>query len=161
MESKVLKQWLTRTDVAYSCKHSRVAVQRNQFASRDFKGRDWTEVREFVGGMAERSPDFQYLVDILDSIITLKRTSDFNVTTSMHDLILTTNPVPEPPFDVIAIRAPGSLHPADTRGNVLIEHLAVSGHNDRIERPPDQAVPLFWRFAIEKFGVIPPQRPQR
>jgi hypothetical protein len=39
---------------------------------------------------------------------------------------------------------------------VLIEHLTSTGHDERIERPASEAVPLFWRFAIEKFGLIAP-----
>jgi hypothetical protein len=31
----------------------------------------------------------------------------------------------------------------------------VTGYDDRIERPASDAVPLFWRFMIEKFGVQP------
>jgi hypothetical protein len=40
-------------------------------------------------------------------------------------------------------------------GCVLIEHLSITGRNDRIERPVAEAVPLFWRFLVEKFGVDP------
>jgi hypothetical protein len=63
-------------------------------------------------------------------------------------------PIPEPPYDVVAVRAPGSLHPPGN-GQVLIEHLACTGHNDRVERPASDAVKLFWRFVIEKYGVHP------
>ena len=52
------------------------------------------------------------------------------------------------------MRAPGSLA-KPSEGLVLIEHLSVTGRNDRIERPVDEAVPLFWRFMIEKFVVGP------
>jgi hypothetical protein len=31
----------------------------------------------------------------------------------------------------------------------------VTDRNDRIGRPVADAVPLFWRFMIEKFGVEP------
>ena len=61
-------------------------------------------------------------------------------TTSMHDLIGSITPVPEPPFDVIAVRAPGSLYAASP-GNVLVEHLTTTGRNDRIERPIAETVP--------------------
>jgi len=33
--------------------------------------------------------------------------------------------------------------------------MSVTGHNDRIERPVADAVPLFWRFMIAKYGVEP------
>lgn len=106
--------------------------------------------------MSEKHPAFSYLVDIVDSVIGGDRTSVLCATTSMHDLIVSTVPIPEPPFDVIAVRAPSSLRPP-AEGNVLIEHLSVTGHNDRIERPATEAVPLFWRFAITKFGTQPPR----
>ena len=38
---------------------------------------------------------------------------------------------------------------------VVIEHESATGHLDRIERPSGEAVPLFWRFVIEKFGIAP------
>jgi hypothetical protein len=42
---------------------------------------------------------------------------------------------------------------AEDRGHVLIEHLSVTGHDERIERPVTEAVA--WRFMIEKFGGAP------
>ena len=38
---------------------------------------------------------------------------------------------------------------------VLIERRSLSGHDDRIVRPASEAVTLFSRFTIEKFGVEP------
>ncbi|MEV0681037.1 hypothetical protein AB0I60_31420 [Actinosynnema sp. NPDC050436] len=38
-------------------------------------------------------------------------------------------------------------------GDVLIEHRSPTGHDDRVIVPVAQAVPLFWRFVAEKFGV--------
>ena len=72
----------------------------------------------------------------------------------MHDLMVAVTPVSAPPLDVVAVRAPGSIH-APSTGNVLVEHLAHSGRNDAIERPQLDAVRLFWRFVIEKLGVLP------
>ena len=54
----------------------------------------------------------------------------------------------------VVVRAPGSLHPPRA-GCVLVEHLTGTGRDDRIESPTADAVPLFWRFMIEKFGVHP------
>ena len=64
------------------------------------------------------------------------------------------NQIVLPSYGVVAVRAPSSLHPPPD-GQVLIEEMSVSGHNDRIERPVAEAVPLFWRFMIEKYGVAP------
>ena len=132
-----------------------MAVRTWQQASREFKPRDWADIRSFLAGMAAQHAKFGYLVDIVDSVVDGGRASVLCATTSMHDLIVATVPLPEPPFDVIAVRAPGSLYPpAD--GNVVIQHLSPTGRNDRIERPAAEAVALFWRFAIEKFGTEPP-----
>jgi hypothetical protein len=74
--------------------------------------------------------------------------------TSMHDLIVAARPVPEPPYDCVFVCAPGSLS-TPSEGCVLIIHRTVTGRDDRVERPIEEAVPLFWRFMIEKFGVHP------
>lgn len=66
-------------------------------------------------------------------------------------------PIPEAPYGVVAVRAPGSLH-GPASGLVRIEHLSVTGHNDVIDRSVAEAVPLFWRFMIKKFGVDPHAR---
>ncbi|WP_377321931.1 hypothetical protein ACFJIY_21890 [Pimelobacter simplex] len=36
---------------------------------------------------------------------------------------------------------------------VVMEHLPNIGGADRIERPPEDAVRLFWQFIMEKYGI--------
>lgn len=120
--------------------------------------RPWEDVEQFLEVMADRHPQFGYLTAIVRSVRESGVSTQLAATTSMHDLIVVTAPVPEPPFDVIAVRAPGSLQPPLT-GHVLIEHLSCTGHNDRIERPSAEAVPLFWRFVREKYGIRPRSGP--
>jgi hypothetical protein len=75
--------------------------------------------------------------------------------TSMFDLMVVPTPVPEPPFGFVAVRSPvGSLRSAPD-GSILIEHVSGTGHDDQVTRPSGEAVALFWRFMIEKFGVHP------
>jgi hypothetical protein len=124
---------------------------------RDFRPTEWAEIRRFLGDMASAHPEFGYLVAVVDSVIDGDRTSALAATTSMHDLIVTPTPLTDSPWDVIVVRAPGSLHPP-VPGNVRIEHLTSAGRDERIERPASEAIPLFWRFVIEKFGLIPPER---
>lgn len=116
---------------------------------------DWNEVRQFLGGLAEGSPEFGYLAEILASIVSSGRADDLAVTTSMHDPVITPRPVPEPPLDVVIVRAPNSLRNGPRPGHVVIEEMPLTGHGDLIERPAAEAVPLFWRFMIEKYGVHP------
>lgn len=70
------------------------------------------------------------------------------------DLVVRPLPVPDSPYDVIAVRGPSSLRAAP-RGMVAIEHVSVTGRDDRVERQIGETIPLFWRFMIEKFGVHP------
>jgi hypothetical protein len=59
---------------------------------------------------------------------------------------------------MIAVRAPSSLRHAPA-GQVRIEHLSSTGRNESVDRPPAEAVALFWRFVIEKYGIKPPHPP--
>ena len=74
--------------------------------------------------------------------------------TSMYDLAVTSVPVPsEGPVDVVWVRP--QIYGSADNPDVLIEHHAVTGHDDRIVRPGTDAVRLFWRFVIEKYGIEP------
>jgi len=76
---------------------------------------------------------------------------------SMHDLAVTTTPIPDAgPIDVIWVRPQPTDGPAPQK--VLIEHCAATGWDDRIVRPAPEAVALFWRFAREKWGIKPATR---
>jgi hypothetical protein len=121
-----------------------------------FASRPWEEMSTFFGDMTRRHPGFGHMAAVTDSVLTSGSAGLLAGCTSMHDLIVVSMPVLDPPYNVIVVRAPGSLHPPRP-GQVLIEHLACTGRNDRIERPVAQAVPLFWRFVIEKCGVHPAQ----
>ena len=129
-------------------------VRLGQQASRDFRPRDWSEIRRFFADIADQDGRFTYMVEVIESVVSSGLTGSLGATTSMHDLIVATLPLMEPPFDVIAVRAPGSLR-SPPIGSVLIEHLTPTGHDERIARPVAEAVPLFWRFAVEKFGIEP------
>jgi hypothetical protein len=123
-----------------------------------FRAVPWVKICEFLGGMAANHPEFRHMAAIADSVVISGSTDLLAGTTSMHDLIVVSTPIPEPPYDVVAVRAPGSIVSPKT-GEVLIEHLSVTGHNDRIARPTVEAVPLFWRFIMEKYGVGPVRPP--
>jgi hypothetical protein len=119
-----------------------------------FRPAPWADIDERFAEFATVHPEFSHMSAIVKSVRSVGAAGDLAAHTSMHDLMVLAQPIPDPPYDVVAVRAPSSLsRPSD--GCVLIEHLAVSGRNDRIERPVSEAVPLFWRFMIEKFGVDP------
>jgi hypothetical protein len=72
----------------------------------------------------------------------------------MGDLIVVTRPIPRPPIDEVIVRFQPSSGSA-VLDDVVIEHATQTGRNDRIRRSGDQAVSLFWRFMIEKYGIHP------
>ncbi|HET7901998.1 MAG TPA: hypothetical protein VFL59_12505 [Candidatus Nanopelagicales bacterium] len=119
-----------------------------------FRQREWSEIAAFLDGIAAENAEFRHMSDIVHSVINSRSSDLLAACTSMHDLIVVPTPFPEPPYGVVAVRSPSSLtHPKN--GTVLIQHLSVTGHNDEIARPVAEAVPLFWRFMIEKYGVRP------
>jgi hypothetical protein len=61
--------------------------------------------------MAEQKGTFQYMSEIAKSVIAMDATKALAACTSMHDLIVVQVPIPEPPYGVVVVRAPGSLHP--------------------------------------------------
>lgn len=116
------------------------------------RGRPWIEVKEFEAQVWKDHPEGQYLLDIIDSVLASGVQDQLAVQTSMHDLMVVSQPVPDTPTDVLFVRAPGSLK-APKRDHVIIEYVAASGRNTISERPTADAVRLFWRFVEEKFGI--------
>jgi hypothetical protein len=120
----------------------------------EFRPRPWPDIEAFFAGMAGRHPQFSHMADIVMSIRASAVEAQLAGRTSMHDLIVVPTPSMPPPYDVIRVCSPSSLRPV-APGDVLVEHLAATGNNDRISRPTTDAVPLFWRFVREKYGVLP------
>ena len=87
-----------------------------------------------MDAMARKHEEFRHMEAIVRSVLDSDASDRLAAYTSMHDLIIIDLPIPEPPYGVVAVRAPSSLHtPRD--GHVLIEEVSVTGLNDRIERP--------------------------
>jgi hypothetical protein len=118
-----------------------------------FVVRPWSELGAWYEGLAADSPDFTYLVEIVRSVEASDRADVIVATTSMHDLVVADVPLSEGAQEVIIVHAPGSVR-GFREGYVLIEHLSHTGRNDEIERPVEEAVRLFWRFANEKWGIV-------
>lgn len=115
----------------------------------------WPAIAEKYHALAAMHPEFEVMAELVDSVITSGRTHDLAAFTSMHDLVVVPRPVPEVPYDTIFVQLvmPGGEY-------VQIEHRAVTGRNDKIARPASQAVGLFWRFMIEKYGIASTGEPQ-
>lgn len=117
----------------------------------DFPVRPWSEIVAFYQRLADDGYDWiAPMLDIARSVIDEGASGELLAHTSMHDLKVTT---PPRPTWARADHVHVELLP-DRRG-VRIRHRAMTGPDDSIERPNSDAVSLFWRFMIEKYGVHP------
>jgi hypothetical protein len=115
----------------------------------------WDEVAERVRDFTEPNPKFRFLVDVIDSIRECGGEERLAGIWTLDGLVVTPLPIPdEPPIQEVILSLPG-MGWGPTGDEVVIEHRAISGHDDRIVRSSTEAVPLFWRFMIEKFGIAP------
>jgi hypothetical protein len=124
-------------------------VRINSRALDRFDAVSWERITDRVSKWT--SPHSSVMADVVASIRASApdRLAGFM---SMHDLAVTTTPIPAAgPIDVIWVR-PQPFGDSDSQ-EVLIEHCAATGWDDRIVRPAPQAVVLFWRFAREKWGI--------
>ncbi|GAA2687986.1 MULTISPECIES: hypothetical protein [Actinosynnema] len=114
----------------------------------------WDEIAAQFHATAAEHPVFRHMADVVDSVLACGGGQRLAGLTSMHDLVVTARPVPaSSPIAVVVVHSPSSGHVG--AGGVVVEHRSITGHDDRIFRTSDEAVPLFWRFMIEKFGVEP------
>jgi hypothetical protein len=126
-------------------------VRINSRALGEFEAVSWPEIADRVAEWT--APHSPIMADVVASIQASApdRMAGFM---SMHDLAVTTRPIPDVgPIDVIWVRPQPVGDPVDQ--DVLIEHWAVTGWDDRVVRAAPEAVSLFWRFAREKWGVTP------
>jgi hypothetical protein len=119
----------------------------------EFRAVPWPEIAARFSAMAAKHPEFRHMADMVESVIACGGADRLAGLTSMHDLVVTPLPIVDPPTEVVVVRSPSSGWVG--AGAVLIEHFSATGHDDRIVRPSGEAVALFWRFLIEKFGIEP------
>ena len=120
-----------------------------------FAAMAWTDIAARFKDLASSRPEFEYMADIVASVLAWQAADRLAGLMSADDLVVTVRPVPEESIDVVVVRSPSSDRVgADA---VLIEHRSVAGHDEWIARPSGEAVGLFWRFMAEKFGVLPIQ----
>jgi hypothetical protein len=119
-----------------------------------FSNQNWQDIHTFLSEMADEHPEFRHLASITASILASGVADQLAGQTSMHDLHVLPWPLQAGPVDPIVVYSPSSME-RPPAGMVVIEHRASTSTADRIERPVAEAVPLFWRFVIEKFGVAP------
>lgn len=118
------------------------------------RAREWTDLLDEYRSAVDSLPTLAPLVSIIESVLQNQMQDQLVATTSMWDLVITTAPPGEPPLDVIVVRSTVSMRPSPP-GEVRIEHFATSGLKEEVDRPVAEALPLFWRFVVEKYGLHP------
>jgi hypothetical protein len=120
-----------------------------------FHAQPWDEVLYTYRHASGRDGSLSYLVAIVESVVDSPSRELIvgRVSSHVYDLNVAAAPVGAPPTETVIVRTSRSLRHASKPGSVIIEHSSATGRDDRIERPVDEAVALFWRFMIEKFGV--------
>lgn len=111
----------------------------------------WPDLADRYRVLATDIPATAPVLAVIESVIENGMEGRLTACTSMHDLMVTTEPPTPPPIDVIFVRSVGSRKSQD--GQVTIEHTASSGLRERITRPEGEVLPLFWRFVLEKYGL--------
>lgn len=111
-----------------------------------FVGRSWRETLDEYHEHADW-PTLAPLRSVLESVVDNQMEDRLALKTSMWDLLITSAPPSGPPVDIIVVRQP------ERRDEITIEHWATSGKTERITRPADEVLPLFWRFVLEKYGI--------
>jgi hypothetical protein len=120
----------------------------------NFRAVPWDDIAARLHEMAGLHPEFGHVAAVADSVLASGVADQLAGGTSMHDLLVVPAPVTDPVDEVIRVCSPSSVRPVPP-GFVVIEHVTVTGRDERIHRPVAETVPLFWRFIIEKYGVRP------
>jgi hypothetical protein len=69
----------------------------------------WDQFDARFADFAAAHPTFEHMSAIVRSVRTLGADGDLAAFTSTHDLMVVSQPIPEPPVQLVAVRAPSSL----------------------------------------------------
>ncbi len=81
-----------------------------------FRQRPWSEIDAGFSGLAEQDPAYAFMSEIVRSVRSNRMEDKLAAFTSLHDLMVVAQPIPELPYDLVAVRSPVSTNPhcADT-----------------------------------------------
>lgn len=117
-----------------------------------FPEQSWEKVESrYQNLVAQQGRVFEFLEPMLmliRSVVAEGGSEHLAPHTSVFDLVVSSKPLSE---DWDCLRISISASPA----RVTITHETPRGLGDQIQRPTEELVPLFWRFANEKYGIHP------
>ena len=129
-------------------------MPRSLIAAHEFHRESWDAIAARAEELASLDSKLSYLPELVTSIRESGVEDRLGARFSMTDLHIAEIPMSRPPVEYLAVKRPSGRTPP-VSGEVRIEHHTVSGRNDSIDRASAEVVPLFWRFAREKFGLLP------
>ena len=113
----------------------------------------WPELRAWYHTVIDDYPDFWYLIEIVRSIETSGVADRLGAFTSMYDLRVAIPPFDEVPVEVICVGDPLNVSVPQVPGSARICFLGHAGLVGDVVCSPGEAVPIFWRFVREQFGL--------
>jgi hypothetical protein len=122
----------------------------HSWSTEPFKARSWPDLRDRFWGLADLHPEQLAAVEIIDSVVNCaadRLTGNYTI----GGLHVADAAHRDPPYSVITIELYG--RGAGGVPAVAVWHVSTSGLREEIVKPIDSAVPLFWRFVFEKFGL--------
>ena len=125
---------------------------RSLIPAHEFRSEPWDSLQARAEDLATSGPGFDHLPILIRSIRESGVDHMLAAHFAMSDLNVTSITVAGPPVERIVVLRPTSPSGLES---VRIEHRSVSGRDDSVERHASDAVPLFWRFVWEKFGITP------
>lgn len=130
-------------------------VRRSLLSPYEFTAEPWDHILATYTEAAEDDRSLTHLVAIAESVVASPSSNLLagRISSHVYDLNVAAVPIGDPPTETIIVRTPRSLRHPSVPGSVIIEHATFTGRDDRVERPAGEAVALFWRFVLEKFGV--------
>ena len=114
-----------------------------------FRARPWQESLDRYFDLASLHPEHLAMVEIIDSVVRSDVADRLAGNYTIGGLHVADVERCEPPYSVITVET--QIRGRSTRV-IGVWHVSSSGLREEIVVPADSAVPLFWRFMIEKFG---------
>lgn len=71
-----------------------------------FRQRPWEDLDREFDSWSTTHPEFQHMFAIVTSVREACAVEVLAASTSMHDLLVLPTPLPDPPYDVVAVRPP-------------------------------------------------------
>lgn len=118
-----------------------------------FSAKPWPEVVRQCREYTELLPAYGTLLAVAVSIADGPAAASLAGQAWFRDLAVTPSSMAEDPDELLVVSLEPDPRPVPVADRVTIEHRTATGRDDRISRPATEALPLFWRFAIEKFGI--------